>query len=564
MSNLIGQSLGRYHILEQLGEGGMATVYKAYDTRLECDVAVKVIRTEKFMPEVLARAPKRFEREAKALARLTHPNIVKVTDYGEYEGRPYLVMPYLPGGNLKGLLKERGRLNWQEAARTLIPVARALEYAHSQGVIHRDVKPSNILITQSGEYMLTDFGVAKVLEEEATVDLTGTAAAVGTPEYMAPEQASAKTADQRADIYALGIVFYEMLTGRRPFEADTPLGVIIKQASEPLPRPRQFVPDLPDRAEQILLKALAKKPEDRYQNMGLLAYALEGLANGNRVQEAVGKQPREESRQQGTVQRKQEPALSPSAPPQSTIRNRQFNMPWLIGLGLAAVSLLIGWLVGGGPAALFPTRMPASPSVATESVNLALTPTSSVTPIAPTSTAIPTKTPLPTPTTQPVLKLALDTPIGLNKEFIIHRIAEGESLDRLASKYGTTVALIQAVNYYLPSPLVINLTTIIPLGRIDLQGVPAFQPYMVVAGMTVDEFAQGISVDVSTLSYLFSATLRKGFASDGFFGPKNRQLAQFCMRQVEKHVGIPAILGQNLLEWRKKWLSEPQNRGSGK
>jgi len=396
------------------------------------------------------------------------------------------------------------------------------------------------------------------------VDLTGTAAAVGTPEYMAPEQASAKTADQRADIYALGIVFYEMLTGRRPFEADTPLGVIIKQASEPLPRPRQFVPDLPDRAEQILLKALAKKPEDRYQNMGLLAYALEGLANGNRVQEAVGKQPREESRQQGTVQRKQEPALSPAAPPQSTIRSRQFNMPWLIGLGLAAVSLLIGWLVGGGPAALFPTRMPASPSVATESVNLALTPTSSVTPIAPTSTAIPTKTPLPTPTTQPVLKLALDTPIGLNKEFIIHRIAEGESLDRLASKYGTTVALIQAVNYYLPSPLVINLTTIIPLGRIDLQGVPAFQPYMVVAGMTVDEFAQGISVDVSTLSYLFSATLRKGFASDGFFGPKNRQLAQFCMRQVEKHVGIPAILGQNLLEWRKKWLSEPQNRGSGK
>ena len=152
---MIGQSLGRYHILEQLGEGGMATVYKAYDTRLETDVAVKVIRVEKFTPEVLARALKRFEREAKALARLTHPNIVKVMDYGEFEGRPYLVMPYLPGGNLKQQLKERGRLNWQEAARTLIPVARALEYAHSQGIIHRDVKPSNILITQSGEYMGT-------------------------------------------------------------------------------------------------------------------------------------------------------------------------------------------------------------------------------------------------------------------------------------------------------------------------------------------------------------------------------------------------------------------------
>jgi len=280
MTNLIGQFLGRYHILEPLGEGGMAVVYKAFDTRLETDVAVKVIRTEKFTPEVLARALKRFEREAKALARLTHPNIVKVTDYGEYEGRPYLVMPFLPGGNLKGLLKERGRLNWQEAARTLIPLAHALEYAHSQGVIHRDVKPSNILITQSGEYMLTDFGVAKVIEEEATVDLTGTAMAVGTPEYMAPEQASAKTADNRADIYALGIVFYEMLTGRRPFEADTPLGVIIKQASEPLPRPKQFVPDLPDRVEQILLKALAKKPGDRYQSMSDLAIALESILSG--------------------------------------------------------------------------------------------------------------------------------------------------------------------------------------------------------------------------------------------------------------------------------------------
>ena len=233
MSSLIGQSLGRYHILEPLGEDGMAIVYKAFDTRLETDVAVKVIRTEKFMPEALARALKRFEREAKALARLTHPNIVKVTDYGEFEGRPYLVMPYLPSGNLKQLLKQRGRLTWQEAARTLIPIGRALEYAHSQGVIHRDMKPSNILNTQSGEFMLTDFGVAKVIEEEATVDLTGTNASVGTPEYMAPEQASAKTSDQRADIYALGIVFYEMLTGRRPFEADTPLGVIIKQASEP-------------------------------------------------------------------------------------------------------------------------------------------------------------------------------------------------------------------------------------------------------------------------------------------------------------------------------------------
>ena len=145
MSYLTGQSLGRYHILEQLGEGGMATVYKAYDTHLEADVAVKVIRTENLPPSSLDRALKRFEREAKALARLTHSNIVKVIDYGEQEGMPFLVMPFLAGGTLKQRLGKP--MPWQEAVRLLIPVARALDFAHRQGMIHRDVKPSNILIT---------------------------------------------------------------------------------------------------------------------------------------------------------------------------------------------------------------------------------------------------------------------------------------------------------------------------------------------------------------------------------------------------------------------------------
>ena len=279
MANLIGQYLGRYHILEQLGVGGMAIVYKAYDTRLETDVAVKVIRTEKFTPEALARTLKRFEGEAKEMARLTHPHIVKVTDYGEYEGQPYLVMPYLPGGNLKYYLLEHGRISWQEASKILIPIAQALGFAHRQGVIHRDVKPANILLTQDGHPMLTDFGVAKVVEEEATHDLTGSGVGVGTPEYMAPEQ-TGKNFDQRVDIYALGIVFYEMLTSRRPYEADTPLAVLVKQASEPLPRPSQFAPDLPENMENVLFKALAKKPEDRFQSTGEFVAALEGLTGG--------------------------------------------------------------------------------------------------------------------------------------------------------------------------------------------------------------------------------------------------------------------------------------------
>jgi len=265
MTNLIGQSLGRYHILEQLGEGGMATVYKAFDTRLETDVAVKVIRTENLTLGTMERALKRFEREAKALARLTHPNIVKVTDYGEYEGKPYLVMPYLPGGTLKQRLGKP--IPWQEAARLLIPIAEALDFAHSQNIIHRDVKPSNILLTQSGQPMLTDFGIAKILDLEETQDLTGTSAAIGTPEYMAPEQATAKTVDRRADIYSFGIVFYEMLTGRKPFVADTPMAVLIKQATEPLPSPRRFVLNLPDAVEKVLIKALEKQPENRYQSM---------------------------------------------------------------------------------------------------------------------------------------------------------------------------------------------------------------------------------------------------------------------------------------------------------
>jgi len=278
MSNLIGQSLGRYHILEQLGEGGMAVVYKANDTRLETDVAVKIIRTEKLTLENMDRTLKRFEREAKALAKLTHQNIVKVTDYGEYEGKPYLVMPYLPGGTLK--LKLGKPMPWQDAVHLLAPVARALEYAHEHNIIHRDVKPSNILLTEKGQPMLSDFGIARVIGEDATLDLTGTRGTVGTPEYSSPEQGLGKAIDHRTDIYSLGIVLYELVTGRKPFQGDTPMEIAFKHYSEPLPQPRKFVKDLPQPVEQVLVKALAKEPKDRYPNMGAFAEAMEGLLEG--------------------------------------------------------------------------------------------------------------------------------------------------------------------------------------------------------------------------------------------------------------------------------------------
>jgi serine/threonine protein kinase len=338
MTDLRGQSFGRYHILEQLGEGGMALVYKAYDTRLETDVAVKVIRTENILPSVLDRALKRFEREAKALARLTHPNIVKVTDFGEYEGKPYLVMPFLPGGTLKQRMGKA--MPWREAIQLLLPISEALDYAHSQGMVHRDVKPSNILLTERGQPMLTDFGIAKMLDLEETQDLTGTSATVGTPEYMAPEQITAKSVDHRADIYALGIVFYEMITGKRPYTADTPMAVLIMHARDPLPNPKKYVPGLPDSVEKILLKTLAKRPEDRYQTMEELAAAFKRILEGkgsrpNTANHLVEKKPVETVAQ----------APIEEGVPANRASHNTFP-PRMIGLlGLVIAVLWGGWLL---------------------------------------------------------------------------------------------------------------------------------------------------------------------------------------------------------------------------
>lgn len=275
MSDLKGQTIDRYHILEQLGQGGMATVYLAYDNRLERKVAVKVIRRDAFPPAILDKILKRFEREAKALARLSHPNIVGVIDYGVYNSAPYLVMPFITSGNLKEKINQP--VHYSEAAQILAPIARALAYAHDEEIIHRDVKPSNILITRSGEPVLTDFGIAKILEEVEGNTLTSTGMGLGTPEYMAPEQWHGKS-EASSDQYALGVIFYEMITGKKPFSADTPPAVMLKQATEPLPRPSQFVSDLPELVEFVLLKMLAKDPQNRYTSMRTLAKVLERFA----------------------------------------------------------------------------------------------------------------------------------------------------------------------------------------------------------------------------------------------------------------------------------------------
>jgi serine/threonine protein kinase len=280
----VGQSIGRYQLLEKIGEGGMATVYKAYDTELKGPCAIKFVRMEKLESQ---KALHRFRLEAEVLAKLDHPNIVKNLAYGDHEGTPYLVMDYVSGGTLKKRLGEP--IPWKEAITLILPLARALSYAHKQKIIHRDIKPSNILIAGDGRLLLSDFGVAKILELDETLDLTGTGVGVGTPEYMAPEQGRGERVDHRADIYALGVLLYELITGRKPFQADTPMAVIYKHINDPLPRPKQYINSLPDTMEMILFKALQKKPDYRFQDLDELIDDLENLLQDKKI--AIKTQP---------------------------------------------------------------------------------------------------------------------------------------------------------------------------------------------------------------------------------------------------------------------------------
>ena len=265
MENFIGQHIGRYKILDLLGQGGMASVYKAYDSRLEREVAIKIIRRDSFPPDALQDMLQRFDREAKALARLSHPNIVKVLDYGEYEGSPFLVLEYLPGGTLTQ--KVGAPMHWKDALQLLLPVVRGVEYAHKHEIIHRDIKPANILMSEVGHPTLSDFGIIKLLQPDNSEMLTATGMAMGTPVYMAPEQWTGKTS-ARSDMYSLGVILYELITGYRPYTSDTPGGVFLKQVTEPVRLPSEIIPQLPEPVEQFLLKVLSKDPERRYADLG--------------------------------------------------------------------------------------------------------------------------------------------------------------------------------------------------------------------------------------------------------------------------------------------------------
>jgi len=278
MNEVFGRKLGQYILLEQLGEGGMAKVYNALDTRAESNVAVKVILPSKRASSVFIQ---QFELEAKALANLTHTNIVKVLNYGVENGQPYLVMEYIPGGTLKEAMTHK--LPWQTAAAILAPIARALDYVHNQQIVHRDVKPSNILLHGDFRPMLSDFGIMKVLEGREEKVESAIGAGIGTPEYMAPEQGLGHEVDFRADIYSLGLVYYEMITGQKPFTADSPMAIVVKHVTDELPLPTRIDRNIPKYVERVILRAVQKNPKNRYISMGHFADALELIALGDKA-----------------------------------------------------------------------------------------------------------------------------------------------------------------------------------------------------------------------------------------------------------------------------------------
>jgi len=406
-----GAIIGQYHIISQIGRGGMATVYKAYQPNLDRYVAIKMLKPN------LAQAKgfiARFEREARAVARLRHRNILTVFDYGRQDDVLYLVMEYVSGGTLIE------RLGWPQdlayAVNIISQVGDALAHAHRQGIIHRDVKPGNILLVEEDWPLLSDFGLVKMVED--TLSLTASGASVGTPQYISPEQAQNLAVDRRTDIYSLGAVLYEAVTGRPPFGTDSPMAIILRHINEPLIVPRTLRSDLPKEVEHVILKALAKSPADRYQRMEEFladlreAYPLPAKRNlvhrGNAQAGLKGR-----GAAFGPVPT---PVVAPRLP-----RKRSF--PWAgVAIGIVllltlALTFLLFRASTTPPAPTSPTTdtiaAVPSPSASLRTGPSAATPSATVTPTPPLTVTTPRGTSTaaaPSPTVTPTPPLTVTTP----------------------------------------------------------------------------------------------------------------------------------------------------------
>jgi serine/threonine-protein kinase len=266
--SLIGKTVGNYHLIDRLGAGGMASVYRAYAVHQDRYVAVKILPIHLAAHDLLYQ---RFMREAQMAARLQHPHILPIYDFGEHEGIPYIVLKLVEGGTLDSFICE-GPLSLHLIARVIEEVAGALDYAHSQGVIHRDLKPENILFDVNGAIYLADFGIARLAE--AGESLTGSGGFVGTAAYASPEQCRGEDLAPTSDLYSLGVVLYEMLTGQTPFDGPTGLAIMHRHISETVPNPLKHRPELPIEINEVLRKAMAKLPAVRYQTASALSAAL--------------------------------------------------------------------------------------------------------------------------------------------------------------------------------------------------------------------------------------------------------------------------------------------------
>jgi eukaryotic-like serine/threonine-protein kinase len=260
---------GRYELLELIGKGGMSSVYKAHDRLLDRQIAVKILHPHFTEDEEYV---ERFRREARAVAQLSHPNIVTVIDRGEDEGRQFIVFEYVEGENLKQRLERTGPMEVRDALLLALQMGRALAFAHGRGLIHRDVKPQNVLLNADGQAKMTDFGIARSVDVQG-VTITGTV--LGTSEYIAPEQARGQRVDAQTDVYSLGVVLYELLVGGVPYEGETFVTVALKHVNEPIPPVLERRPDLPSRVALAVERAMAKSPDDRFPSMQELVDELE-------------------------------------------------------------------------------------------------------------------------------------------------------------------------------------------------------------------------------------------------------------------------------------------------
>jgi serine/threonine-protein kinase len=371
----VGQRLGSYQIIDEIGRGGMAVVYKAYDSHHRRYVALKVLPAYFQHDQQLV---ERFHREARAARGLDHPNIVQVYGSGEADGLHYLAMEYAGGGSLSDLLaQQQGPLELGRAVDIAAQVGAALEYSHGRGLIHRDLKPSNILLAAEGRVLLCDFGIAKVLGQST---LTGTGQVMGTPAYMAPEQARGqRDLDGRADIYALGVILYQMLTGRVPFDGDTPLVVLRAVVDDPVPRPTTLNGGIPPGVEGVILRAMEKERARRFQRVGELVAALRAVMYHLQARERPSEPPTI-----SRLPRSSQPRASDEvSPPPAGDAGRSGLPSWLLPLAAGLVALTVVVLIF---TVAFRPPQPAMPTV---------TPTLSPTPTRaqPTSTSKPTATP---------------------------------------------------------------------------------------------------------------------------------------------------------------------------